>query len=215
MGNLEIEDAETALLWNMISFIFGIISFALPKLAVAALFHRILNPTTFQQVIIWGLVSLVALIGLVNILIYVTMCDPIQGIWKPSMVMRGEAKCRDIWILVDYATFNGGELFFPRISIALVNHTYNPIAFSAFVDLCLAIFPGIVLFKLQNVIAQEDCTVSCLRLGVNVCTSDARLVYSRISNRIAYASAAATAMVKCAQIKGLADQADPTCLFPF
>lgn len=28
-------------------------------------------------------------------------------------------------------------------------------------------------------------------------------------------SAAATAMVKCAQIKGLADQTDPTCLFSF
>lgn len=96
-------------MWNMISLVFGIISFALPKLAVAALLHRILNPSITQRIIIWGLVGLIAVIALVNVLIYITMCDPIKGLWKISMVLRGEATCRDIWILIDYATFNGGE----------------------------------------------------------------------------------------------------------
>ncbi|KAJ5787089.1 hypothetical protein N7457_002079 [Penicillium paradoxum] len=166
---LETEAAETALLWNMISFIFGIISFALPKLAVAALLHRILNPNTVQRVIIWGLVSLVAIIATVNILIYVTMCDPPQALWKTSMVVRGEATCRDIWILIDYATFNG--------------------AFSAFVDLCLAIYPAIILLRLQMSLRKKIALSAAFGLG---------------------SIAAATAMVKCAQIKGLADQTDPT-----
>ncbi|KAK4870119.1 hypothetical protein LT330_005173 [Penicillium expansum] len=167
--NLESRSAELALMWNMISFIFGIISFAIPKLAVAALLHRILNPNLVQRLIVWGLVSLVAIIALVNILIYVTMCNPPQALWKSSMILNGEATCRDIWILINYATFNG--------------------AFSAFVDLFLAIYPGIVLFKLQMSLCKKIALTAALGLG---------------------AIAAATAMVKCAQIKGLADQSDPT-----
>lgn len=102
---------EKALLWNMISFIFGIISFALPKLAVAALLHRILNPTRVQSIIMWGLVAMVAVIALTNILIYVTMCDPPEGLWKASMVVSGQAKCRSVWILIGFATFNGGRRY--------------------------------------------------------------------------------------------------------
>lgn len=92
----------------MISFIFGIVSFCIPKFAVCALLNRVLNPTFLQRVIMWTLVSLVGAIGVVNILIYVTMCDPPPGLWKPMMVMTGQAKCRDIWILINFATFNGG-----------------------------------------------------------------------------------------------------------
>lgn len=106
---LEVNRAETALFWNMVSFIFGILSFAIPKLAVAALLHRILNPTLIHRVIIWGLVSLVAAVAVVNILIYVTMCDPPKGLWEFSMVQKGEATCRNVWILVNYARFNGGK----------------------------------------------------------------------------------------------------------
>lgn len=58
----------------------------------------------------WTLVSMVAAIGLANILIYVTMCTPPQGLWKPTMIQAGEAQCRDIWILIDFATFNGGKM---------------------------------------------------------------------------------------------------------
>ncbi|KAJ5237748.1 hypothetical protein N7489_007839 [Penicillium chrysogenum] len=169
MSNLDPKTVEPALMWNMISFIFGIISFAIPKLAVAALLHRILNPSLIQRITVWGLVILVAIIALINILIYVTMCNPPRALWKPSMILKGEATCRDVWILINYATFNG--------------------AFSAFVDLFLAIYPGVVLFKLQMSLRKKIALTAALGLG---------------------SIAAATAMVKCAQIKGLADQTDPT-----
>lgn len=165
--NLESRSAELALMWNMISFIFGIISFAIPKLAVAALLHRILNPNLTQRIILWGLVSLVAVIALVNILIYVTMCDPPQALWKSSMVLSGEAKCRDIWILINYATFNGGE----RCSMGLVilvivtDYRHAWTAFSAFVDLSLAIYPGVVLFKLQMSLRKKIALTAALGLG--------------------------------------------------
>ncbi|KZN84865.1 hypothetical protein EN45_090250 [Penicillium chrysogenum] len=172
MSNLDPKTVEPALMWNMISFIFGIISFAIPKLAVAALLHRILNPSLIQRITVWGLVILVAIIALINILIYVTMCNPPRALWKPSMILKGEATCRDVWILINYATFNG--------------------AFSAFVDLFLAIYPGVVLFKLQMSLRKKIALTAALGLG---------------------SIAAATAMVKCAQIKGLADQTDPTSLY--
>ncbi|CAG8084887.1 unnamed protein product [Penicillium nalgiovense] len=169
MSNLDPKTVEPALMWNMISFIFGIISFAIPKLAVAALLHRILNPSLIQRITVWGLAILVAIIALINILIYVTMCNPPQALWKPSMILKGEATCRDVWILINYATFNG--------------------AFSAFVDLFLAIYPGVVLFKLQMSLRKKIALTAALGLG---------------------SIAAATAIVKCTQIKGLADQTDPT-----
>lgn len=107
---LDLKDAQNAVLWNMISFFFGIAAFAVPKLAVAALLHRVLNPSRIQRIIIWGLTSLVAAVAIVNILIYITTCDPPQGLWKFTMIAKGEAKCRSPWVLVDFATFNGGKV---------------------------------------------------------------------------------------------------------
>ena len=108
---ISIPNAEKALLFNTIAFIIGIVSFALPKLAVAALLCRLLNPNMLQRCLVWGLTGLVAVVALVNILIYVTMCDPPQALWKISMVMEQKATCRSIRILIDYATFNGGMSF--------------------------------------------------------------------------------------------------------
>ncbi|KAJ5587181.1 uncharacterized protein N7459_002946 [Penicillium hispanicum] len=168
-SDLSPEAAEKALLWNVISFIFGIVSFALPKLAVAALLHRIMNPTFLQRTIMWGLVSMVSVIAIVNILIYITSCSPPQALWKPTMVANGTGTCRSVWVLIDFATFNG--------------------AFSAFVDLYLAIYPGVILFRLQMSIRKKIALTAALGLG---------------------SAAAACAMVKCAQLKGLTDVADST-----
>lgn len=148
----------------MISFIFGILSFALPKLAIAALLTRILNPALLQRIIIWGLVSLVAAVAIVNILIYVTMCDPPQALWKFSMILNGEAKCKSVWILVDYATFNGCEfLFKPNNFTSLL--TRIVLALSAFVDLYLAIYPSTVLFRLQMSLRKKLALSAALGLG--------------------------------------------------
>ena len=93
----------------MISFIFGIVAFALPKLAIAALLHRILQPGPLSRIALWGLTGTASLIALVNILIYITECNPMKALWTPSMVNTAEATCRDVWILIRFATFNGGE----------------------------------------------------------------------------------------------------------
>lgn len=192
----------------MISFIFGIVSFCIPKFAVAALLNRVLNPNFLQRVIMWTLVSLVGAIGVVNILIYVTMCDPPPGLWKPMMVMTGQAKCRDIWILINFATFNGGtsHVLDTKLTTLL---TSTP-AFSAFVDLYLAIYPGFVLFSLQMSIRKKIALTAALGLGA-VYVHPLPLTVAEDEADQTDSSAAATAMVKCAQLKGLADQTDSTC----
>ncbi|KAH8429530.1 uncharacterized protein LDX57_007192 [Aspergillus melleus] len=168
-ANLDIAEAEKGLFYNSVSFIFGILSFALPKLGVAALLNRLLNPSLIHRIITWGMASFICAVAIVNIIIYITMCDPPQALWKISLVMNGKATCRDIWVLIHYATFNG--------------------AVSAFVDLYLAIYPSTVLFKLQMSFRKKLALSAAMGLG---------------------AVAAATAIVKCAQIKGLADKEDPT-----
>lgn len=64
-------------------------------------------------------------------------------------------------------------------------------AFSAFVDLYLAVYPSFVLFKLQMSPRKKIALSAALGLGT---------------------VAAICAVVKCAQIKGLANQSDSTCI---
>lgn len=103
---LDIENVETAILLNVTSFIFGILSFTIPKLAVVAMLNRILNPTRFQRYFLWALTGLGTVVSIVCILVLFTMCTPPRGLWK----VRMGAECRDPWILIDYAIFTGGRL---------------------------------------------------------------------------------------------------------
>lgn len=160
---------EQASFLNSLSFLFGIISFSVPKLAVGAMLIRILNPNTMHKTIIWGLTGLGAVISGICIVILFTMCDPPEALWKTSLVMAGKATCRDVWILVNYAMFTG--------------------AYSAFIDLYLAIYPTTVLMKLHMSLRKRLALCAALGLG---------------------AIASAMAVVKCTQLKGLTDKSDYT-----
>ncbi|RMJ28848.1 hypothetical protein PHISP_00299 [Aspergillus sp. HF37] len=191
---LEVIKAETALFWNMVSFIFGILSFAVPKLAVAALRHRILNPALIHRVIIWVLVSLVAAVAVVNILIYVTMGDPPRGLWEFSMVKNGEATCRNVWILVNYARFNGDRLA----------------TLSAFVDLYLAVYPGYVLSQLKMSLRKKIGLTGALGMGCMYVVAIFPITCYQSQQLLTFTSAAVTAIVKCTRLEGLANKKDPT-----
>lgn len=96
--------AEKANFTIAISWIFGILSFAVPKLAIAALLARILNPSFRMLCALWGLTGFVGAVAIVNILIFFTSCDPPRAVWE---AVEG-AVCRDPYILINYARFNGG-----------------------------------------------------------------------------------------------------------
>ncbi|PWY67958.1 integral membrane protein [Aspergillus sclerotioniger CBS 115572] len=160
---------EKATLLNCLSFLFGIISFTVPKLAVTAMLNRILNPNLIQRVYLWSLTSLTAVVSGICIIVLFTMCDPPKALWQSHLVTEGKATCKDVWILIDYAIFTG--------------------ALSAFVDLTLAIYPSTVLMKLHMSLRKRLALCAALSLG---------------------AVASAMAIIKCTQLKGLADKTDYT-----
>ncbi|KAL4802513.1 hypothetical protein BDV18DRAFT_166858 [Aspergillus unguis] len=166
---LDASTVETASFLNSLSFLFGIVSFSVPKLAVAAMLTRILNPNIYHRVAIWGLTGLGAVISGICIIILFTMCDPPRALWKTSLILEGKATCRDTWILINYAIFTG--------------------AYSAFIDLYLAVYPMTVLINLHMSLRKRVALCAALGLG---------------------AIASAMAVVKCTQVKGLNDKNDYT-----
>ncbi|KAJ5984279.1 hypothetical protein N7481_006378 [Penicillium waksmanii] len=180
-------DLSMAMLLNNISFLLGILSFTIPKIAVTAMITRIFNPGLIQKIILWTLVSVAAAVSCICIIILFTMCDPPRALWTPELVQSGQATCKSTWMLIDYAIFTGGKL--PPLP-ALDAQTINGfIAVSATVDLYLALYPMVVLMKLQMSLRKRIALSAALGLG---------------------AIAAAMAIVKCTQLHGLADKSDYT-----
>ena len=100
---------ERILLINYVDFALGIMSFTTPKLAVAALLNRIMNPTLFHRIWLWILTGSVFVASSICIIVLFTMCDPPQALWKVRLMSEG-ATCRPTKILVGYAIFTGGML---------------------------------------------------------------------------------------------------------
>ncbi|KAJ5221642.1 uncharacterized protein N7469_010529 [Penicillium citrinum] len=140
---------EMAILLNSLSFLCGILSFTVPKLAVTAMLTRILNPGLPQKIWLWTLVSLAAAVSCICIIILFTMCDPPEALWHVHLVATAGAKCRDVWILVNYAIFTG--------------------CLSAFVDLYLALYPVSVLMKLHMSLRKRLALCAALGLGSIAC----------------------------------------------
>ncbi|OJK01988.1 hypothetical protein ASPACDRAFT_40804 [Aspergillus aculeatus ATCC 16872] len=139
---------EQVLLLNYINFALGIMSFATPKLAIAALLNQILNPGRFHQVFLWALAGTVFVTSSICIIVLFTMCDPPQALWKTQLLSQG-ATCRAQVVLVDYAIFTG--------------------AVSACVDLYLAVYPTVVLSSLPMTFRKKIALCAALGLGAIAC----------------------------------------------
>ncbi|PYH79786.1 hypothetical protein BO82DRAFT_366433 [Aspergillus uvarum CBS 121591] len=139
---------EQVLLLNYINFALGIMSFATPKLAIAAPLNRILNPGRFHQVFLWVLTGMVFVTSGICIIVLFTMCDPPQALWKTELLALG-ATCRPQVVLVDYAIFTG--------------------VVSACVDLYLAVYPTVVLSSLQMTLKKKIALCAALGFGAIAC----------------------------------------------
>lgn len=100
---------ERILALNYANFALGIMSFTTPKLAIAALLNRIMNPSRFHRLWLWILTGFVFVASTICIIVLFTMCDPPQALWKAHLMSKG-ATCRSTTILVGYAIFTGGML---------------------------------------------------------------------------------------------------------
>ncbi|KAK7921284.1 hypothetical protein PG985_009306 [Apiospora marii] len=139
---LGLEQKEGAILWTTAAFCPGILSFGLPKLAVIALLTRILNPSRAHWWYLWamGLVCFASLLATVGVLL--GQCTPARSLWTFSIT---EKTCFDKNILVGYCIYAG--------------------SISAFVDLYLAIYPSMVLLRLQMPIKKKLALCAALGIG--------------------------------------------------
>ncbi|KAK4233520.1 hypothetical protein C8A03DRAFT_19421 [Achaetomium macrosporum] len=139
---LTTEQKSGAILWTMVGFCPGILSFGIPKLAVVALLSRLMNPSRIHKIFLWSLatVCLLSLLGCVVVLF--GRCTPARSLWDFDVVPEG---CFDVWILVNYAIYAG--------------------TFSAFTDLYLAVYPAIVLFSLRMNLRKKLALSGALGVG--------------------------------------------------
>ncbi|KAK8862590.1 integral membrane protein [Apiospora arundinis] len=139
---LNLEQKQGAILWTTAAFCPGILSFGLPKLAVIALLTRILNPSRAHLWFLWtmGIVCTASLLATVGVLL--GQCTPARSLWTFSIT---EKTCFDKKILIDYCVYAG--------------------SISAFVDLYLAIYPSLVLLKLQMPIKKKLALCAALGIG--------------------------------------------------
>ena len=100
---LTLEQQQNVIKYTIAAFCPGILSFAIPKLAVVSLLTKLLAPSPAHRIFLWcssGLTT-AALFGCVIILY--ARCTPARSQWDFSV--KGE--CWSIWILVKYGIFAG------------------------------------------------------------------------------------------------------------
>jgi hypothetical protein len=100
---LTLEQQQNVIKYTIAAFCPGILSFAIPKLAVVALLTKLLAPSPAHRIFLWcssGLTT-AALFGCVIILY--ARCTPARSQWNFSV--KGE--CWSIWILIKYGIFAG------------------------------------------------------------------------------------------------------------
>ncbi|KAH6884398.1 hypothetical protein B0T10DRAFT_564436 [Thelonectria olida] len=139
---LDLEQKQSAIFYTVLGFPFGIVAFGLPKLAVAALLIRIMNPERKHRIILWVLPSVCMAGLLVCVVILFVRCSPVQSQWDFSIT---DGKCWSPHILVNFGIFAG--------------------ALSAFTDLYLAVYPAVILWSLQMGIRKKIALSVALGVG--------------------------------------------------
>jgi hypothetical protein len=100
---LSLEQQQNVIKYTIAAFCPGILSFAIPKLAVVALLTKLLNPSPAHRVFLWCASSVTTIVLFGCVVILYAQCTPSRSQWDFSV--KGE--CWSIWVLVNYAIFAG------------------------------------------------------------------------------------------------------------
>ncbi|RYP27379.1 hypothetical protein DL768_011247 [Monosporascus sp. mg162] len=106
LATLTKQQISGAVLWTMVGFVPGVLSFAVPKLAVVALLVRLLNPSKTHRNFLWFLSGSCILVLMGCIAILFGQCIPSRSQWDFSII---EKTCIDPYVLVDYSIFAGAS----------------------------------------------------------------------------------------------------------
>lgn len=110
-NTLNVEQQQNVIKYTIAAFCPGILSFAIPKLAVVALLTKLMNPSPAHRIFLWCSSGVTTLVLFGCVIILYAQCTPSRSQWDFSV--KGE--CWSVWVLVDYAIFAGGESVFCHV----------------------------------------------------------------------------------------------------
>ncbi|KAF5501665.1 hypothetical protein CGCS363_v006262 [Colletotrichum siamense] len=146
VGTLSTEQQSAAVLSTISGFPPNVLAYTVPKFAVVALLVRILNPGRVHRIVLWSLATICLVLVLLCIIILFAQCTPSRAQWDFTIT---EKSCWSPWVLIDVAILTG--------------------AYSAALDLYLAIYPATVLMRLQMNIKKKLILSVALGIGSISC----------------------------------------------
>ncbi|TEA13687.1 hypothetical protein C8034_v004463 [Colletotrichum sidae] len=137
---------SAAILSTISGFAPNVLAYTVPKFACVALLVKILNPSRAHRVILWSLAAGCLVLVLLCIIILFAQCSPSNAQWDFGVV---DKRCWSPWVLIYVAIVTG--------------------AYSAALDLYLAVYPATVLMKLQMNIRKKIALSVALGIGSISC----------------------------------------------
>ena len=168
---LSAQETSQAIKLNSIAFVPGMLSLAVPKLAVACLLERLLSPKhgqKWRRTVLYTLSISCVVIAVLCSVMFWAQCKPAAGLWSLTI----KARCWNPSVYINLAFFASGNSLHPPLSGYMLILS----AWFVFVDLFLALYPMTVLLKL-NMSMKKKIGCSCvLGLGVALETISLKLM---------------------------------------
>ncbi|KAF6802779.1 hypothetical protein CSOJ01_11349 [Colletotrichum sojae] len=141
-ATLDLEQQQNTVKWMMTAYFPGIETLGFPKLAVIALLSRLLAPGRLHSWILWIMGTVCCLSLTAMVLTLLLQCTPPRALWTFSMPQN---------------------CLHPKTLEGLV---FWASSFSAFLDFYLAVYPAVVLWKLQMPAKRKLALMCALGMGV-------------------------------------------------
>jgi hypothetical protein len=124
MATLEPWQASMVVKLTVISFVPGVLSFVFPKFAVLVLLVKLLNPSRIHVACMWAISAIYLILIIVMLSINFVQCTPVAAQWGEAV-----GTCWDRRIINNYA-----------LAMSIL---------SVLFDFYLAVYPTVILWKLQ------------------------------------------------------------------
>ncbi|KAF4775205.1 hypothetical protein HER10_EVM0007803 [Colletotrichum scovillei] len=139
---LDLEQKQNTVKWMIAAYVPGIETLGFPKLAVIALLTRLLAPGKLHLRVLWSMGIICCLSLTAMVLTLLLQCTPPRALWTFSLPRN----CLDPKVLEGLAFWAS--------------------SFSAFLDFYLAVYPAVVLWKLQMRFQKKLALTCALGMGI-------------------------------------------------
>lgn len=154
---LSLAELSDAIKWQAIAEPIGIIAPCVPRIVIAMLLIKILTPSLIFVVYLWSLNLMLLALSITCSVVVFVQCTPVSAQWTRIGV------CWNPKVLANVSIAQGCEFSKQNISQWLL---INTLAFAAFVDFALAIFPIPTIWNLQMRLGKRVGVCFLLGLGI-------------------------------------------------